>query len=214
MGETSQTASGTLSVFAYLRLRHAKGRDAVFGQLRKERRDRDASEAGSGAGRETSQLEQLHRGGQSGTSSVTSVMTCPIIPRAGSEPRGASAHPAASWPACRRAHFAATAARSASAKTVGPTGPSRATTGKQRSCVTLDRWTHGTAFASGTVSAEAARAQVRGNQPWSSEGERVATLGSGITAVAAAQEETSCGSSISIKVQDRDRHYGAASADI
>ena len=64
MGETSQTASGTPSVFAYLRLRHAKGRDAIFGQLRKERRDREACEAGSRAGREASQLEELHRRGQ------------------------------------------------------------------------------------------------------------------------------------------------------
>ena len=43
--------SGTLSVFAYLRFVHAKGRDAVVGEPREEDRGRKAGETGRGAGR-------------------------------------------------------------------------------------------------------------------------------------------------------------------
>jgi len=45
-GETSQMTSGTLSVFAYLRFVHAKGRNSVVGGPREEDWDRKAGETG------------------------------------------------------------------------------------------------------------------------------------------------------------------------
>ncbi len=64
MGETSQMTSGTLSVFAYLRFGHAKGRDAVVGEPPEEHRYRKASKTGRRSGRKTPYLEKLHRGGE------------------------------------------------------------------------------------------------------------------------------------------------------
>jgi len=53
--------SGTLSVFAYLRFVHAKGRNAVVGEPREEDWDRKAGETGRRAGREPPKFEELHR---------------------------------------------------------------------------------------------------------------------------------------------------------
>jgi hypothetical protein len=60
MGETSQMTSGTLSVFAYLRFGHAKGRHAVVGEPREEHWDRKASKTGGRSGRKAPLLEELH----------------------------------------------------------------------------------------------------------------------------------------------------------
>jgi hypothetical protein len=53
--------SGALSVFAYLRFGHAKGRDAVVAEPREEHWDRKASKTGRGSGRKAPKLEKLHR---------------------------------------------------------------------------------------------------------------------------------------------------------
>ncbi len=53
--------SGTLSVFAYLRFVHAKGRDAVVGEPREEDWDRKAGKTGRGARRKSPKLQELHR---------------------------------------------------------------------------------------------------------------------------------------------------------
>jgi hypothetical protein len=53
--------SGALSVFAYLRFGHAKGRDAVVGEPPEEHWNRKAGETGRRSGRKAPQLQELHR---------------------------------------------------------------------------------------------------------------------------------------------------------
>lgn len=53
--------SGTLSVVAYLRFGHPKGRDAIVGEPREKGWDRKAGKSGRCSCRKAPQLEELHR---------------------------------------------------------------------------------------------------------------------------------------------------------